>query len=190
MFDPAWTQACTSCSFLIGQLPLKHLEHLHARDTTLVLVSRAEFEKLEKVKQRRGWNVSWYSSSGSTFNYDFNVTVAQSPEGKALPYSFESYTDVPKHQKSSEQPGISVFLKVGDDIYHSYSAYSRGLGKSVRICVILQDTLGENFIPQLANFDHGSDNMLATYSLLDLTPFGRQDTEKNEGLGFHLHDEY
>jgi predicted dithiol-disulfide oxidoreductase (DUF899 family) len=73
MFDPDLDEGCESCSFLADGIG--HLAHLHARDTTLALVSRAPLPKLEAFRQRMGWTVPWYSSYGSDFNYDFHVTL-------------------------------------------------------------------------------------------------------------------
>lgn len=163
MYDPSWETPCKSCSFLIDQMP-EHLEHLNSRDTTLVLVSRAPSEKLVEFKKRMGWYVDWFSSYGSDFNYDFHVTMDQSVK----PVEFNYQTKAELEAKglgfaaSGEQPGLSIFLKEGDEIYHSYSSYGRGL-----------------------------DRLLVTYGLLDLTPLGRQDKKAGgEGLGFKYHDEY
>ena len=154
-----------SCSFLIDQMP-EHDEHLNSRDTTLVFVSRAPFEKLDAFKKRMGWNIDWYSSNGSDFNYDYNVTM----DDNVKPPEF-NYRSKAEHKAKGmdfftegEQPGFSIFLKDGDEVYHTYSCYSRG-------------------------FDH----LMTTYGLLDLTPLGRQNgSEKptGEGLGFRYHDEY
>jgi len=65
MFDPDWDEGCPSCSFLADNIG--HLAHLHARDTTLALVSRAPLAKIEPFRRRMGWTVPWYSSSGSDF---------------------------------------------------------------------------------------------------------------------------
>ncbi|MGH9789626.1 MAG: DUF899 domain-containing protein, partial [Candidatus Acidiferrales bacterium] len=73
MFDPSWDEGCPSCSFLVDNIG--HLAHLHARNTSLVLVSRAPLAKIEPFKKRMGWTVPWYSSFGSDFNYDFHVTM-------------------------------------------------------------------------------------------------------------------
>ena len=73
MFDPSWDEGCPSCSFLVDNIG--HLAHLHARDTSLALVSRAPLAKIEAFKRRMGWTVPWYSSFGSDFNYDFHVTM-------------------------------------------------------------------------------------------------------------------
>ena len=142
----------------------EHQEHLHARNTTMVFISRAPFEKLAAFKKRIGWNIDWYSSSESDFNYDYNVTMDDNV--KPVEYNFRSKADLEAknlaHHARGEQPGFSIFLKEGDDILHSYSCYGRG-----------------------------PDHLLTTYGLLDLTPLGRQDRgAKNEGLGFKYHDEY
>ena len=59
MFDPDWDEGCPSCSFLADNIG--HLAHLHARDTTLALVSRAPLAKIEPFRRRMGWTVPWYS---------------------------------------------------------------------------------------------------------------------------------
>src|SRR6266436_3575114 len=53
MFDPDWDEGCPTCSFLTDNIG--HLAHLHARDTTLALVSRAPLTKIEPFRQRMGW---------------------------------------------------------------------------------------------------------------------------------------
>ena len=73
MFEPSWDEGCPTCSFIADNIG--HLSHLHARDTSLVLVSRAPFEKLAAYRERMAWTVPWYSSYGSDFNYDFQVTI-------------------------------------------------------------------------------------------------------------------
>jgi len=85
MFDPDWDEGCPTCSFLTDNIG--HLAHLHARDTTLALVSRAPLAKIEPFRQRMGWTIPWYSSFGSDFNYDFHVTLDQdiAPGGVQLP---------------------------------------------------------------------------------------------------------
>ena len=73
MFDPAWEDGCSSCSGRVEQYG--NLAHLHARDTTMAVVSRAPLAKIERFKARKGWTFPWYSSYGSDFNYDFHVTL-------------------------------------------------------------------------------------------------------------------
>ena len=59
MFDPAWDEGCPGCSFIADNIG--NLAHLHARNTTLVLVSRAPVSKIEAYKKRMGWNIPWFS---------------------------------------------------------------------------------------------------------------------------------
>ncbi len=75
MFDPKWEDGCPSCTAASDEISDGLLAHLHARDTTLVVVSRAPLAKIERYKKKRGWTFPWYSSYGSSFNYDFNVTL-------------------------------------------------------------------------------------------------------------------
>lgn len=163
MYDPSWETPCKSCSFLIDQLP-EHLEHLQARNTTLVMVSRAPYEKIAAFQKRMGWKIDWYSSYGSNFNYDFQVTMDENV--KPVEYNFRTKEEWEAkgqtHHLKGEQPGFSIFLKQGDEIFRSYSCYGRG-----------------------------PDRLLTTYGLLDMTPLGRQDAQAvGEGLGFKYHDEY
>lgn len=103
MFDPSWDDGCPSCTNLVDNLPSR-LTRLHARDTSLVLVSRAPLSKLESYKARMNWTVPWFSSFGSDFNYDFGVT-----------------------DEEGEKPGLSVFLHEGEHIFHTYSTSGRGV---------------------------------------------------------------
>ena len=69
---PGEDQGCPTCSFVADSIG--DLSHLHACDTTLVLVSRAPIANIERFRKRMGWSVPWYSSYGSDFNYDFHVS--------------------------------------------------------------------------------------------------------------------
>ncbi len=68
MFDPAWDDGCPSCTAAADEISAGLLEHLHARDTTLVVVSRAPLAKIARYQTIRGWTFPWYSSFGSDFN--------------------------------------------------------------------------------------------------------------------------
>lgn len=141
MFDPDWEEGCPSCSFVADNVG--HLAHLHARDTSLVIVSRAPLETIEAYRDRMGWSIPWYSSDGSDFNYDFGVTIDASRD--SVEYN---YRDLSEHlgDESTEGHGLSVFLRDGDDVYHTYSTYARGV-----------------------------ERLVGTYNYLDLTPLGRQE---------------
>ncbi|MBA2241204.1 MAG: DUF899 domain-containing protein [Solirubrobacterales bacterium] len=132
MFDPSWEDGCSSCSAGADEISDGLLEHLHARDTTLVHVSRAPIEKLERYKAKKGWNFPWYSSFGSDFNYDFRVTMDES----VLPLNY-NYKSRSEHEQSGtayyfdgeqpmEQPGTSFFLRHDDRAFHTYSTFGRG----------------------------------------------------------------
>ena len=127
MYDPTWDTPCKSCSFLVDQMP-KHLEHLNSRATTLVMVSRAPFEKLTAFKKRMGWDIDWFSSYDSDFNYDFHVTLDE--KVKPVEYNYSKQADLEakgwNFAGAKELPGFSIFLKEGDDVFHSYSCYGRG----------------------------------------------------------------
>jgi predicted dithiol-disulfide oxidoreductase (DUF899 family) len=130
MFDPSWDDGCSSCTAAADEVSAGLLAHLHSRGTTFVVVARAPFEKIHDYKTRKGWSFPWYSSFGSDFNYDYNVTI----DASVAPVMF-NYRTLPElelvglgwlGEGSSEQPGYSVFLRSGDDIFHTYSMYARG----------------------------------------------------------------
>ncbi|KAI9646194.1 hypothetical protein NHQ30_005634 [Ciborinia camelliae] len=140
MLSPTSKAGCPGCCFLTDNLP-SSLTHLNSRDTTLVLVSRAPIDKIEDFKKRMGWNYEWVSSFETEFNHDFGVTIQQ--DGDEYNYKKRK---VLKEDDKGEEPGLSVFWNDGDEIFHTYSTYARGL-----------------------------DGLLGTYRLLDMTPLGRQD---------------
>ncbi|MER7243241.1 DUF899 domain-containing protein [Kribbella sp. NPDC000426] len=145
MFSPDDTEGHNSCSLLVDNI--SHEEHLHALNTTVALVSRAPLDRLTPFKDRMGWTVPWYSSFGSDFNYDFHVTTDEAVAPVEYNYK-DKATLVEKGTPwyaSGEWQGVSVFLRDGDDVYHTYSAYERGI-----------------------------DVLVTTYHYLDLTPLGRQ----------------
>jgi predicted dithiol-disulfide oxidoreductase (DUF899 family) len=102
MFAPGDGAGCERCSFVADNIG--HLTHLHARDTSLILVSRAPLAQIAPFKARMGWIVPWVSSFGSDFNQDFGVT-----------------TD------DGERFGLSVFLRDGDRIFRTYFTSGRGV---------------------------------------------------------------
>jgi predicted dithiol-disulfide oxidoreductase (DUF899 family) len=107
MFGPGasgWPDAgCDGCSMVVDQVG--HLAHLHARDTSFALVSRALLEKIEPYRKRMGWEIPWYSSANSDFNDDFGVT-----------------------RNGNEFFGLSVFIRDDDDrVYRTYFTSGRGV---------------------------------------------------------------
>jgi predicted dithiol-disulfide oxidoreductase (DUF899 family) len=77
MFHPEWEDGCPSCTAGTDELSPGFLEHLHIRDTSYAMVSRAPLAKLERWRAKRGWEIPWYSSGESDFNYDFGVTLPE-----------------------------------------------------------------------------------------------------------------
>ena len=123
MFPPEWDEGCPSCSFWADNFNGTQ-EHLHARDVTMVAVSRAPFPKLAGYARRMGWSFPWFSSSGTDFNYDYHVafTPEDLADGTAV-YNYGS-TDA----GFTDREGVSVFYSGGDgQVFHTYSAYARGI---------------------------------------------------------------
>ncbi len=145
MFGPEWEEGCLSCS-LIADSIAGALVHVAQRDTTVVMVSRAPIAKIEAFKKRMGWNIPWVSSFGSTFNRDFHVSFTkEEKESGAVYYNF-GLNQFPR----DEAPGASVFFKDADGtIFHTYSAYARGV-----------------------------ESLLGNYDLLDMTPKGRDEEDQ------------
>ncbi|HWC86153.1 MAG TPA: DUF899 domain-containing protein [Solirubrobacteraceae bacterium] len=128
MFDPSWDEGCASCAGRVEQYG--NLAYLHARDTTMAVVSRAPLDKIEPFKARRAWTFPWYSSYGSDFNYDFHVTLDE----RVTPIEYNYRTRAGWERAGSpldfEQPfelhGTSCFLRDGHRVFHTYSTYARG----------------------------------------------------------------
>jgi predicted dithiol-disulfide oxidoreductase (DUF899 family) len=155
MFDPEWEDGCSSCSAGADEMANGLLDHLHARDTTFAAVSRAPFEKLEDYRKRKGWEFPWYSSNGSRFNYDFHATIDESVAPLEINYRTRSDIERPEGaaiawaataDQPFEMPGISCFLRDGDEVFHTYSTFARGT-----------EALG------------------GAYAFLDMTALGRQE---------------
>ena len=133
MFHPEWEEGCSSCTAGTDELSRGFLDHLHVRDTTYALVSRAPLAKLERWKASKGWDLPWYSSAGSDFNYDFGVTIDASRGFDEYNYrSLDEYAAAGQESmKTADQPydmpGLSCFLQADGRVFHTYSQYARGL---------------------------------------------------------------
>jgi len=124
MFAPDWEAACPGCTASIDVIPERLLDQVRSRDTTLVLVSAGPLAKLLAYQAARGWVVPWYSSAGSDFNYDFQVTVDKS--AGQVHYNYRDVSDQLEDGAAEELPGYSCFLRDGDEVFHTYSTYARG----------------------------------------------------------------
>jgi predicted dithiol-disulfide oxidoreductase (DUF899 family) len=110
MFGPNQEVGCDGCSMVVDQLT--HLAHLHARDTTFALVSRAPIEKLEPFRQRMGWEVPWYSWGRGTYGVELGLSPAEPRPGE--------YQD-------GEMFCLNAFFRNGDEVYRTYFTSWRGL---------------------------------------------------------------
>jgi predicted dithiol-disulfide oxidoreductase (DUF899 family) len=145
-------EPCKGCAGFADELGRGVLNVLRSRHTRFVLVSRAPYAKIEAFKRRMGWDIPWYSSAGSMFNYDFGVLM--DPKLAEMRYNYRSQAE---HEKNGtgyyftdkppfDLPGLSCFLRRDDEVFHTYSTYGRGL-----------------------------ETTLASLQLLDFTALGRQE---------------
>jgi predicted dithiol-disulfide oxidoreductase (DUF899 family) len=147
MFGPDFTAGCPSCSAIADGFNAIAV-HLANHDVMLWAVSRAPFVKLQAYERRMGWSFPWASSFGSDFNVDFGVaqTEEQLREG-VVEYNYRSsksparpIEDVGPEERAiaasagtdwatftRERPGMSAFVREDGAVYHTYSAYARGL---------------------------------------------------------------
>jgi len=147
MFGPEYTAGCPSCSAIADGFD-GSVVHLAQHDVTLCAVSRAPLAKLQAYQRRMGWSFPWASSSGSDFNYDFQAAVTPEQwQSGAAEYNFQPTDFRPAAGQDSsgldefaagivgtdwatyrrEGPGVSAFALEDGIVYHTYSAYARGL---------------------------------------------------------------
>jgi predicted dithiol-disulfide oxidoreductase (DUF899 family) len=123
MFGPEWNAGCPHCSRWADNFN-GSIVHLHHRNATMVVVSRAPYAKLAAYKKRMGWSFDWFSSFKTDFNFDFRVsfTAEEMAKKKAL-YNFKL-----KDPHASEREGVSVFFKDGRGrLLRTYSTFARGI---------------------------------------------------------------
>jgi predicted dithiol-disulfide oxidoreductase (DUF899 family) len=166
MFGPDYTAGCPSCSAIADGFN-GSVTHLANHDVMLLAISRAPLEKLQAYRRRMGWTFPWASSFGSDFNSDFSVgfTEEQQREGgieynyrRVEPKHWEGVDEGPVAEMAAssgtdaatytrERPGMSAFALEDGVVYHTYSAYARGL-----------------------------DGLWGMYQWLDRAPMGRNET--------------
>ena len=157
MFGPEMKEGCPSCSLVADHFD-PTLPHLAARDVTLVAVSRAPYARLEAFKQRMGWHFDWVSSSDSDFNFDYGVSSTDRQRAPGL----QLYNFGTSEFRMPEREGASVFAREGDDVFHTYSTYGRGV-----------------------------EALMGTYSYLDLVPKGRDEEKLDFPMAWvRHHDRY
>ncbi len=169
MFGPDYAAGCPSCSAIADGFN-GSVTHLANHDVMLWAVSRAPLAKLLAFERRMGWTFPWASSLGNDFNFDFNVsfTEAQQRDGR-IEYNYRSEAPLQVRERGNggewpvekaaaqtgtdqatytrERPGMSAFVLEDGVVYHTYSAYERGL-----------------------------DSLWGMYQWLDRAPLGRNDT--------------
>lgn len=124
MFGPDWDEGCPSCTAGADERSPGLQEHIENRDTTLVTVARAPLPKIEAYKAKRGWTFPFYSSYGSDFNFDYDVSFDH--DKPVVRYNYREIGGVPTGT-ADEAPGVSCFLRDGDRVFHTYSTFARGM---------------------------------------------------------------
>jgi len=166
MFGPPYDKGCIACSSITDTLA-PNVPHLGAKDTKLMLVSRAPLERLLAYRDRMGWEIDWASAGGSDFNPDLGFTSTEEQlkpflEGEIPPVVEQmaeaSGTDAKGYV--TEVPGLSAYALEDGDVYRTYVTTARGLEPT-----------------------------MAYYFLLDRTPQGRQE-KAGEPHWLRRHDEY
>jgi predicted dithiol-disulfide oxidoreductase (DUF899 family) len=166
MFGPEYTAGCPACSAIADGFN-GSVVHLENHDVTMMAVSRAPLAKVQAYKRRMGWSFPWASSHGSDFNFDFNVSVTEEQQrAGVVEYNFQprdmrpvleaedgpvaemaAKTGTDTATYTREAPGMSAFALEDGVVYHTYSAYARGM-----------------------------DALWAMYQWLDRAPNGRNET--------------
>jgi predicted dithiol-disulfide oxidoreductase (DUF899 family) len=146
MFGPDYKAGCPACSAIADGFAGSAV-HLANHDVTLMAISRAPIAAIQAYKKRMGWDFPWASSFDSDFNYDFNASVTEEQqrsgatdhnfttrdvrpvldvtEGPVAEQAARCGTDVPTYLR--EGPGVSAFALDDGVVYHTYSAYARGV---------------------------------------------------------------
>jgi predicted dithiol-disulfide oxidoreductase (DUF899 family) len=155
MFDPKWEKGCPGCTGYVDALG--DLSMLDGLSSTFAVVSRAPFAKLEAYKVERGWTIPGFSSFGSDFNYDFHVTLDENIAPVEYNYRDKAEMETRKgpNGMEGEEHGLSVFFRLDEDVFHTYSTYARG-----------------------------TESLTNAYTLLDMTPFGRQQDFEDAPIGW------
>ncbi len=143
MYGADWDEGCPSCSFWADNLDGVDI-HLAHRDASLVFVSTAPYEVIDAYRRRMGWRFKWVSCAGSDFNRDMNVSFTEDEINAGTAY----YNFRNKGFPSTEGPGLTAWLRQGEDIYLTYATFARGL-----------------------------DWFNGAYQLLDLAPKGRDEDD-------------
>src|SRR5262245_56995204 len=174
MFGPSYEAACPVCSSMAdgvnGLLP-----YLHARDVTMLLVSRAPLERLQAYKRRMGWSIPWASTAGNDFNFDFGASSTPEQVREQMGPALDEWpglreiaaatgTDVAQYVAEAPAPTATAFVLDDGVVYQAYSTQGRGV-----------------------------EFLMGYYAILDRTPKGRDEGDQRAPasvLWIRRHDEY
>jgi predicted dithiol-disulfide oxidoreductase (DUF899 family) len=193
MFGPGYEGGCPSCSSTADSFN-GVLDHLRARDVTMIAVSRAPLEKLLAYRERMGWNFTWASSHDSDFNFDFGLSARERPAPAAEP---EPGPADPEPEASElallkvlhNQPAVADDLPLvtaqnasatGTSLQgyfsegHGFSTFAREDG-TVYQCY--------------SSFARGTEFLMGYYAILDRVPSGRAEGDQPMSW-LRRHDEY
>jgi predicted dithiol-disulfide oxidoreductase (DUF899 family) len=147
MFGPEYTAGCTACSAIADGFNGSAV-HLENHDVAMMAISRAPIAAIQEYKKRMGWAFAWASSLGSEFNYDFNVSVSEEQQRQGMvEYNYRTSDVRPFLEEANEgpvgemaascgvdaatytreAPGMSAFALENGAVYHTYSAFARGV---------------------------------------------------------------
>ncbi|MBA3809656.1 MAG: DUF899 domain-containing protein [Solirubrobacterales bacterium] len=166
MFGPPYETGCPVCSSIADNFD-PNAVHLAARDTTLLLSSRAPLEKLQAFKERMGWGLNWVSTAGGDFHRDLGFVNTEEElrpflEGEIPPTVEQNArmcgTDAAGYV--AEGPGMSAYALADGVVYRTYVTTARGL-----------------------------EPVMSYYGLLDRTAMGRNETG-SQPHWLRRHDEY
>ena len=167
MFGPDYEAGCPVCSSIADSFN-GVLEHLKARDVTMICVSRAPLEKLLAYRKRMDWDFNWVSSYESDFNFDFERSVSKETvatwfgdELPAIPAHLAAECGTDAISYMSEGPGLSVFTLSDGGVYLTYSTTARGL-----------------------------EPVMVYYGVLDRVPRGRDEGDPADPTWLRRHDEF
>jgi predicted dithiol-disulfide oxidoreductase (DUF899 family) len=167
MFGPDYEAGCPVCSSIADSFN-GVLEHLKARDVTMVCVSRAPVDRLDGYRQRMGWDFPWASSFESDFNFDFERSVRKEMVAEwfadgvpEVPARIAADCGTDPISYMAERPWLSVFTLSDGDVYLTYSATARGL-----------------------------EVVMTYYGILDRVPGGRNEGEPADPSWMRRHDEF
>jgi predicted dithiol-disulfide oxidoreductase (DUF899 family) len=167
MFGPEYTAGCPACSAIADGFN-GFVAHLENHDVAMTAVSRAPLDKLQAYKRRMGWTFPWASSLGGDFNYDFNVSVTEEQQRSGdVEYNYRRFDPKPLLEGGAESPVAEVAAMTGTDVA-TYTRESPGMSAFALEDGVVYHTYSA--------FARGVDALWGMYQWLDRAPRGRNET--------------